>query len=112
MAAAHELLAARIEARGLTHADIARELGVTRQAVGGWVKGEKPSRGNVTLLDNLLDANGAVLDAYGYPSTIRRKVTIEDAIVDDDELGNQAKSTLLAVVEAFRSDVKRRAKAG
>lgn len=83
----------------LSRADIAVALRVTEGAVAHWERGRAHPRRDVAVrLDELLGADGAVIDAFGYSRPTNVASSLTEAM---DQLRDQA-----AIVERLATEVE------
>jgi transcriptional regulator with XRE-family HTH domain len=57
-----------LEQRGRSQAEVGRHVGLTGAAISAWVTGatRHPDRSHVAAVDDYLEANGRLLQAYGF----------------------------------------------
>mgnify|MGYP006313009465 CR=1 FL=1 len=106
-------LTLELERHGMSQRELARQLGVSGQAVTHWVKGSgRPSWDRLVRLEDLLGVpRGELMEMLGYRPPVDgadRLVTLEDAIRSDEDLGAEHKRALLVFVKAAREEAAAR----
>lgn len=107
-----------LDARGLTPGDVALDQPFSDEAVRFWLRQQgRPSKRNAKLIDDLLQAGGAIQTAYGYSvvslpaeATLADRVQVlEDAMLDLAGFRSdlvEAQQVLLEHVQALQDDLR------
>ena len=98
-------LRALLAERGVSQARLARQLGVSPQAVSSWTSsGIMPTRDNVTRIEDELavDPRGSLLMLAGYNVNDPEPPSVESTIRADPGIDPEDKRVLLRIVKLAR----------
>lgn len=100
-----ETLRVLLEERGISQAALARRVGVSPQAVSGWINGATPSHDNVIRVEDELavEPRGSLLKQAGYNvDDTGEAPTVESLIRSDPGLAAEDKRVLLRIIALAR----------
>jgi transcriptional regulator with XRE-family HTH domain len=100
-----DALRALLTERGVSQRELARRLGISAQAVNGWLAaGVTPTRDNVIRIEDelALEPRGSLLTAAGYSTQGDDRPTVESLIRSDPGIDSEDKRVLLRIIRLAR----------
>lgn len=104
MATFADTLKALLAERGMSQAELARRVGVTAQAVSGWVAGGvTPTHENIVRIEEEAGAEkGSLLSAAGYSAVKAGGPTVESLLRSDNGISAEDKRVFLHLLKLAR----------
>jgi transcriptional regulator with XRE-family HTH domain len=100
-----DALRALLNERGMSQRELARRLGLSVQAVNGWITlGTTPARENVERLEDelVVEPRGELLHLAGYSADRAETPTVESLVRSDPGLDPEDKRVILRILRLAR----------